>query len=56
MLNDCIQKEVGSILEVVTVKGVSLYHRHGHTELVMLDASKEEVDLLCFIIRVAGLG
>ena len=56
MLNDCIQKEVGSVLEIVAVKGVGLYHCYGHTELVMLDASKEEVDLLCLVIKVTGVG
>ena len=52
MLNNCIRKEVCSILEVVMVMGVSPNHLYGHLELVMLDASKEEVDLLSIIIRV----
>ena len=51
ILNNCIQKEVGSILEVIAVMGVRQYHHHGHTELGMLDASKEEADLLCFVIK-----
>ena len=52
MLNDCIRKEVCSILEVVTVMGVSPDHLNNHLELVMLDAGKEEADLLSIIVGV----
>ena len=52
MLNDCIREEVCSILEVVMVMGVNPDHLNHHLELVMLDAGKEEADLLSIVLGV----